>query len=185
MSYLWTFTLSTLLIAFLQCLELYWIILYYNASRHYVGTVAVDLPSTTKNSSIPSIIYSPHRFICTLSVDLYFGHFKKTLIELNWIECTFAKCPNNRFVFFQNYSQNVGNYQWTTLPQIKWFPSYIAISQGQGIVIHGRPHSFAAFTTTMMMIKYTFSCTVQLAYTYHLFKNVKLVADRLNYKLKH
>jgi len=41
-----------------------------SASRHYVGTVAVDLPPATKNVSIPTIIYLSHRLICTLSVDL-------------------------------------------------------------------------------------------------------------------
>jgi len=40
-------------------------------SRHYIDTVAVDLPPTTKNLSIPTIIYSSHRLIiCNLSVDL-------------------------------------------------------------------------------------------------------------------
>jgi len=36
-----------------------------------LGTVAVDLPPTTKNLSMPPIISSSHRLlICTLSVDL-------------------------------------------------------------------------------------------------------------------
>jgi len=38
-----------------------------HASRHYIGTVAVDHPPTTKNLSIPIVILSSHRLIISLS----------------------------------------------------------------------------------------------------------------------
>jgi len=54
---------------------------------HYIGTVAVDLPPTTKNLSILTIIASSHLLILyTLSVDLAVTFTLATLKNMYWIE---------------------------------------------------------------------------------------------------